>query len=258
MAQVKITFSIIIMLVGFSSCKHNVSDKTTTISNHLYLVSNQSPKDLNEAIKYFENNWTATKKEEFIKDSLKNTHFSDGVWIRNNWIYNNRDSSLVKFFNNLDIHHPDDISAIILTSLYRKLNNKPIDLKGQIEKYKTYWKLIFECEAREIKLAKNNFRRLKIGNQVAISLEIDNSDGVETVISRMCPKTEWIFDPLNDLKLIGIITAKYYINNKDNLFIKIKIVKMNKKNVSGIINAKKSGEIIELPMSYINKFEILK
>src|ERR1035437_2532389 len=168
MIPVKITYSIIILLIVFSSCRHNITNQTNTISNHPFLVSNQLPKDLNEAIKYFENNWTETEKKEFIKDSLKNAHFSEGMWIRNNWIYDNRDSTLVNFFNNLYIHHPDDISSIILTSLYRKMNNKPIDLKGQIEEYKAYWKPIFDCEEREKKLAKKNFQELKKGNQIVI------------------------------------------------------------------------------------------
>lgn len=70
-------------------------------------------------------------------------HHSLGVWIRNNWgLWSN--SRLKKYFNGLGIHHPDDMSGIILASFWRSLNNKPIQLKEQIKYYRDYWNKVKE------------------------------------------------------------------------------------------------------------------
>jgi len=66
-------------------------------------------------------------------------HFGVGASIRNErglW----KDSDLHKYFNDLGIFHADDMSGIILTSVYRKIVGKDRDLEGQVQKYKDYWK----------------------------------------------------------------------------------------------------------------------
>jgi hypothetical protein len=236
-------FLILVLLFGFISCKHN--------------DSNSLPTDLNEAIGYFDNKWTKKEKLDFIHDSLKNAHFSSGRWIRDNWIHGERDTVLVKYFNQLGIYHPDDISSIILTSLYRKLTNKPIDLDGQIKKYKDYWQPIMDCEARERKKACDNFQKLKIGSQIIIYMEVDTSNGSESVVISDCPNPDWTFDSNKDLKLTGLVTDKYHINDSMNVFIKVKILKMNKDSISGILNANKVGVIEDLSMEFL-RFEIIK
>lgn len=50
-----------------------------------------------------------------------------------------RDSELKQYFNQLGIHHPDDISSIILTSFHRHLHQRPLDLPAQIQSYQDYW-----------------------------------------------------------------------------------------------------------------------
>jgi hypothetical protein len=55
-----------------------------------------------------------------------------GLTIRNCWgLWGH--SRLAKYFNELGIDHPDDMSGIILTSLWRELNHLPMDLAGQIQ-----------------------------------------------------------------------------------------------------------------------------
>ena len=236
-------FLTIALIFGFISC----NNKDTILT----------PKNLNEAISYFENNWSKEEKYEFVKDSLHNAHFTVGRWIRNNWIHGQRDTSLVHYFNSLGIYHPDDISSIILTSLYRKLNNLPIELDKQIEIYKSYWKPIIECENRERRLAWENYQKLKIGNQIMIYMEVDTSDGEENVIGRTCPYLEWNFDSRKDVKLTGLITDKYFINDTANVFIKVKIQKMNKDSIKGLINITKTGVIENFEMKSL-KYEIIK
>lgn len=65
-------------------------------------------------------------------------HHSFGMWLRNTlqlW----HEGPPVKWFNDHGIYHADDISSIIMQSLHRRQNKKPIDLEGQIKKYRDYW-----------------------------------------------------------------------------------------------------------------------
>lgn len=73
------------------------------------------------------------------EDSLCSWHHDLGRWIRNNWNLW-AGSELSKHFNSLGIHHPDDMSGIILTSAHRTWNQKPVELESQIQYYQDYWK----------------------------------------------------------------------------------------------------------------------
>ena len=55
-------------------------------------------------------------EEEFFMES----HFTLGMGIRNEWIRSGN-PELVKFFLDQGVKHPDDMSAMILTSYYRHL-----------------------------------------------------------------------------------------------------------------------------------------
>ena len=88
------------------------------------------PKNLVEAVRYLEKTWSDTDKE-----SLKNLsedeaeysmHFSTGLSIRNEWLYNEKDTSLVDYFHSIGVFHPDEMSSIILSSLHRVLNGKKV------------------------------------------------------------------------------------------------------------------------------------
>ena len=57
-------------------------------------------------------------EEEFFMES----HFTIGMGIRNEWIRSGN-PELVKFFLDQGVKHPDDMSAMILTSYYRYLTN---------------------------------------------------------------------------------------------------------------------------------------
>lgn len=48
--------------------------------------------------------------------------------------------ALIQAFNDIGIHHADDMSGIILTSLYRTYFNLELDLPGQASYYIDYWK----------------------------------------------------------------------------------------------------------------------
>ena len=67
----------------------------------------------------------AMSKEEFVT----NAHFGIGMWMRNNWQLW-RGSKLSKYYNDLGIHHEDDMTGIITTSHHRHLIEK--EMKREI------------------------------------------------------------------------------------------------------------------------------
>jgi hypothetical protein len=65
-------------------------------------------------------------------------HHSLGRWMRNHWgLW--AGGPLAKHFVDLGITHSDNMSGIILTSYWRQLHGRPIDLDGQIEHYLVSW-----------------------------------------------------------------------------------------------------------------------
>lgn len=100
------------------------------------------PKDLEDSFNEL-NKMLHPKFIEKFKNGGKNEvieqHFGLGLWMRNNWgLW--AGSRLAKYFEELGINHPDDMSGIILTSYQHHLNNKPLELEKQINSYKEYWK----------------------------------------------------------------------------------------------------------------------
>ena len=73
-------------------------------------------------------------------DAIVQSHHGLGKWIRNNWGIWSKDSRLYEYFSKLGLHHPDDISGIILTSYHRHINKKELDLDKQVKHYIEYWK----------------------------------------------------------------------------------------------------------------------
>ncbi len=66
-------------------------------------------------------------------------HHSLGRWLRNEWELWDEKSPFHKWFLGLGIHYADDMSGIIITTFYRRLNGLPLCLRGQIRNYKEYW-----------------------------------------------------------------------------------------------------------------------
>ena len=80
------------------------------------------------------------KEEDMVQH-----HHGLGRYLRNEWgLW--QDSLLPKWFNEKGIHHPDDMSGIILTSFWRSINSKPIQLEEQIKHYQDYWTKLDEEE----------------------------------------------------------------------------------------------------------------
>ncbi|WP_301162015.1 DUF6794 domain-containing protein [uncultured Winogradskyella sp.] len=137
-------------------------------------VDKYIPTDLNDAISFFECKWSKDDLNDYkTEDEQKATtelHSGTGRSIRNSWKLWAGTSEISKYFKDLGIHHPDDMSSIILTSLHRKLNDKPIELEKQIQFYKNYWA---ESKRKEIEHKEKEFSEFKIGDKIEFLYEYD-------------------------------------------------------------------------------------
>lgn len=96
------------------------------------------PKDLEDCFKQIDSFWNdSTKtqvKQHTEKEFCAEAHHGFGAWMRGNWCLETG-SRLSKYFNEMGIYHPDDMSGIILHCYYRRLTGKDIDLKERIKHY---------------------------------------------------------------------------------------------------------------------------
>ena len=102
-------------------------------------MKKEKPKNLTECIQMLDKN-LKTEDKDYIKtltedEFFMESHFTIGMGIRNEWIRSGN-PELVKFFLEKGVKHPDDMSAMILTSYYRHLLGKEIDFEGQISVHK--------------------------------------------------------------------------------------------------------------------------
>ena len=99
------------------------------------------PKDLDEAIVRLDIEFDDSTKKSIKAmnemDFVCDLHFSTGTWIRNNWgLWSG--SALSQYFNSLGIHHPDDMSSVVLTCYYRHLKQQNFELEKQLKYYQDY------------------------------------------------------------------------------------------------------------------------
>lgn len=204
------------------------------------------PKNLDEAVLYFQQHWTKTELNNFKnkpeEDAVTELHFGTGMWIRNNWIHGDRDTALRNYFKNLGIYAPDDISSIILTSLHRTLNKKDIDLNKQVKTYTAYWQPIIDCNEKQKTQAVSNYNKFKVGDNITIFMPVDTADGSPNAVLYNCPTPEWTFDKSKDLTLKGTITKKYFINDTTNVFFTVQINYLHRKGTEILMTKVKVGD----------------
>ncbi len=102
-----------------------------------YLV----PNTLDAALTELEHMLPASFKESIrcgTEDNIVWYHHGFGTWIRNNWgLWSG--GKLSRYFRSFGVNHPDDMSGLILTLFWRRLNGLPIDPGSEVHRYKAYW-----------------------------------------------------------------------------------------------------------------------
>jgi len=127
-----------LLLLSIAICLSGCKDKNTPLYQAMESIEISLT---NEQLKDFR-----TKPDSV---ALNDIFFGYGIHFRNNNIRNTKDSTLIKYFNSLGIYHEDYMSSIVFTSLHRKLNNKSIDLEGQL---KTIHDIMYRFENFEKKI----------------------------------------------------------------------------------------------------------
>jgi hypothetical protein len=130
------------------------------------------PKSLEDCFKQIDGFWAdsiKTKVKALPEDEFTGRlHMGFGMWMRNNWqLWGG--SRLSKYFNELGIHHPDDMSGIILDSYHRYLNNQEIQLDEQIQHYKDYWERI---KKEDLERKKTEFSDYQVGDTVLFNYSL--------------------------------------------------------------------------------------
>jgi len=131
------------------------------------------PKDINECFTQIDKFWSDSTKKQ-VKSWTENeftakAHLGFGTWMRNNWgLWGG--SRLSKYFNDMGISNPEDMSGIILASYHRYLLDNPVNLNEQLNFYKDYWaKARREDTVRKIK----EFHEYKLGDTVVYKYRYD-------------------------------------------------------------------------------------
>lgn len=175
------------------------------------------PKNLNDCFVRIDSMFADTTKQTIKKwneDEMWRLHHGFGMWMRNNWqLWGG--SRLSVYFNNLDIHHPDDMSGLILTSYHRYLNNKPIEIDSQVSYYQEYWK---KMEKQSIQNEMDDLSVFEIGDTV----EYRNKLGF------VSKKQEKRFDS-------GICYAYGIVTGKDSTTLKLRVLLLESCDRRGII-----------------------
>jgi hypothetical protein len=98
-------------------------------------------------------------------DDLALFHHGYGTWIRNKWLWGEREPALLAFFRKHDVQHPDDMSMILIQALWEDLNadltsaerHRILEKRRVVaEKRASYVQLEAEC-ASQLAETKNDF-----------------------------------------------------------------------------------------------------
>ena len=139
-----IILSVLVVIPILSRCSEEDKFKLNPTPDSNAPFGVYIPEDLNDAFSELQKMLHPILVEE-IKHGLESDmikyHSGLGKWIRNNWAFW-KGSRLSRYFNELGIYHPDDMSGINLDSFWRHLNGKEIELDAQIGKYKAYWEKV--------------------------------------------------------------------------------------------------------------------
>jgi len=93
------------------------------------------PIDLPDCMRQLDSILTPENKEWILsveeKDFLSRTHLALGMWIRNNWgLW--AGSHLANYFDEQGIHHPDDMSGVILRCYYHYVRGKKVNYQQML------------------------------------------------------------------------------------------------------------------------------
>jgi hypothetical protein len=130
------------------------------------MLTDNIPKNLDEAIAYLEARLTNEDREKLKTADMAQFHFTTGMNMRNSWgLWSG--SPLKQWFNSIGIEHADDMSGIIMKAFRRKILGYPYDLQEDVKHYQEFWKRSKERESKylvnvQMKVTKNKYGETEI------------------------------------------------------------------------------------------------
>jgi hypothetical protein len=203
------------------------------------------PTDLVDALNYLDCKWSKSDKDTFRLKSenvaTAELHFGTGMGIRNSWGLWKGDSGISKYFRDLGINHPDDMSGIILTSFHRHLNDTDIKLDEQLKFYTDYWE---KSKQAEINRKRNEFNEFSVNDSVDFLYNYD-----------------YVSKEQEDKDMDDICIAKGFVIAKDTVDLRLQVRLLESCDEKGIIISK-SDTYIQEGTEWIliekDKIEIMK
>ena|SRR6185436_15026447 len=75
--------------------------------------------------------------KERVEGGMMEYHLGVGMWLRNHWRLW-ADSKLAQYFHRLGVHHPEDMSVIILATFWCHLHSLPLRLEERVAYYREW------------------------------------------------------------------------------------------------------------------------
>lgn len=101
------------------------------------------PVNLDQAVEMLYNSLDEQDKDFILHQTPDSIHFSQGMWLRNNWSLWQRETPLVQWFiKTLGIGHADDLSGTINAALWAKVRGEVFDVNEHVKKYKVHWNMM--------------------------------------------------------------------------------------------------------------------
>lgn len=172
-------------------------------------------------------------EEEFLDFSIKSEkkafvsiHFGVGMQFRNQYLRNDNDSTILKYFYSLGVTSRDEMSQITFTSLHRRANKKPLNLAAQLEKVYTEKRKREKCIVTNELRGEIFFKITNVGDTVTLRMPI-NEDSKSSFEYVCLNEVNWDFDNEKDLLVQGIVIKKYL----ERLKVDFKILNRNKEDI---------------------------
>lgn len=113
------------------------------------------PRDLYDCFRELDKAMDLKAKETFMAYSDEEvdpkTHGTLGLWIKTRWQMM-EGSRIWEYFRKMGIPHPEYAVGIIIQTYHRKLNNRDLEVKALVKKFKANWEKKQEHAAQEMLL----------------------------------------------------------------------------------------------------------
>jgi len=236
----KLTLLIIVLLL--ISCKTN--HNKNTFWKKVNLIENSWSKDEKIAFKN-------KAPDKFLYYAVTKEHSDFEDW----WFKHRKNVELINFFKERGIYRGGDMTKLIYLAVYEKLNNRNFDIDRHIKNIKDSY---FNCHIciynDSLKSIKSlvYYNKYSLKDTILIKMPMDSLlFGKNNVAEYSSDFDIWEYNVKRDLLLKGFVLNKSNKNDTINRFFKIKILKLNKKNIKIFSEKVNIGDTINIDLENV-------